>query len=136
MATYTPVPVDVRVHAAASADFAQSGSALDQGHCLYFDSVTDRYFLAQSDTQAHAKAVAFAITPTDGADEWFVLTRSGVIGLGVALPIGAPLIVSDTPGKLCDMGDAVAGWWVTIVGIPKAAQQLPISFMYSSVAKV
>lgn len=135
MATYTPVPVDVRIFAAATFEAVQCGAALSQGQCLYYDQDDDRYKLAQSDTQKKAKAVGFAFSKTTAANEWFAFIRTGTIGLGVALPIGAPLIVSSTAGKLCDAADAAAGWWITIVGIPETADKLPIKFTYSTVAK-
>lgn len=58
-----------------------------------------------------------------------VLTGGTALITAAGVPVGIPLMLSPTPGKIMPVADLISTNWSTLIGIPTDANTLPLLFL-------
>lgn len=112
----------------------QGGEAITQGNAVYLKPSDSKYYKADVTTSEEtARAAGIALTPCDGADDYFVLALPGTdVDLGATLTVGETYVVS-VSGAIAPIGDLASGDYVTTLGIALTASKLRIDINASGV---
>lgn len=118
----------------------QFGEAVTQGNALYQSSSDSKWYKADADTEAAAKAGAIALTP--GALDGFGLVAlpsstpgRSLVNLGATLTVGDVYVVSTTAGAIAPLADLATGDYVTILGVATTAALIDLQIVVSNTAK-
>ena len=120
MADYTPTAADVDP-LSATIDGGIAGAAITAGQLVYKDTAANNVLkLAQCDgTETEAKCVGIAVNSA-AIGQPVSYAKSGIVELDDAIfatpGIGALMVLSDTAGKMKDVGDLSNGERVTHIG--------------------
>lgn len=112
-----------------------AGAAVTAGQCVYFDKITKRYLLADSNsaTVAARRATAIALHAASAGQPLTVQT-SGDLTLGATMVAGTSYYLSDTPGGICPVADVGTGEWVNVIGVAKSTTAIQLTFAYPGVS--
>lgn len=111
------------------------GESVTQGQPCYLKSSDSKYWKADADTLAEAAATVVALTPA-ATDGYALFAKAGAtIDLGATLTVGQVYVVSATAGGICPYADLGSGDFVTIIGVPTAADSIELVMHSCTVAK-
>ena len=105
------------------------GENVTEGRCIYLDSVTDRYFLADAtdETKGDPKYITLSAGVTG---EWVMAISDGTYTAGTTLVQGDPIFLSKTAGAgaMAPDTDLVATNFVTQIGFAVSTTEIAIDF--------
>lgn len=141
MADISITPASVLSVAGSKRTRGNAGATVEAGDVVYLDAdASGEYLLADSDAAAAAARgatgkLAFALNGA-GDGQPLEVHQEGLLTVGSVLTAGVTYYLSDTPGKICPLGDVTGGDYYVIVGVAVSATQLKVDFQYSGVASV
>lgn len=118
----------------------QFGEAVTQGQPLYQSASDSKWYRADADTEAAAKAGALALTPgsTDGYGLVALPSSTpgrSLVNLGATLTVGEIYVVSTNVGAIAPIGDLASGDYVTVLGVATTSALLDLQIVVSNTAK-
>lgn len=123
---------------------APIGEAASRGDIVYLRSSDKKYCLARSNgtaEQANASGMIgseggisqqVTIIPIQNSAQYFTGIFNTVV-LGVNLPVGIPLFLSNTPGKMCFLEDLPPGSYLTEIGSTRDETTVVLNAIISGV---
>ncbi len=109
------------------------GATVTAGQCVYLDSTTATYKLADTDASA-AAADAIGIAMNGGASGQFVkIATGGLIDPGFTVTLGEIYVVSGTAGGVAPVADLAANDYTHILGVGISASSLKLAQVDSGV---
>jgi hypothetical protein len=135
MADISPTAANVKVKSnTAQPLLGRVGEAVTQAQPCYLNT-DGKYWKADADALATAAATVVALTPA-ATDGFALFAKAGAtIDLGVTLTVGQIYVVSTNPGGIAPYSDLGSGDFVTIIGVPTAADSIQLIMHASPVAK-
>lgn len=109
------------------------GEAVSHGDVGRFNSIDNRYYLADCTSEENAKAKGFFLSSASAGG--VAIWMEGDISLGAIMTIGTSYFLSATPGKICLESDLVTGNFKTTLGIASSTSVLPLKINASGVQK-
>jgi hypothetical protein len=133
MAELTITPAQVL--SGADADFFQgiAGQAVTAGQAVYLDTLTNRLRLADANgSQDSAEVLGIALHEA-AAEQPLRIQTDGTLTLGAgAAPVNATVYIAGaTPGGIAPVGDKLAGWYTTLLGVGAPGNTLRMSLFPS-----
>ena len=118
----------------------QFGETVTQGMPVYKSTSDSKYYKADADTLAAAKAEAIALTPGTADSYGLIALPSNTPGLalvnvGATLTAGQVYVVSTTAGGIAPYSDLASGDYVTILGVATTTALLDLRCIVSNTAK-
>ena len=103
-----------------------AGEAVTAGKSVYFDVATTSYMLADANASLATSAVRGIALHAAGIGQPIRVQTNGTvtIGAGAAIPVGAIVIQSATPGGLAPAADLATGMRTSVIGFGGAAGAL------------
>lgn len=118
MADYIPVPDDVRQGSGITPIQGTAGEALERGDAIFIHSFDTKGYLTDSDdSEEMAQFDGIVLTKAAANQPFLYQPPSGKIHLGVDIPVGQVVVVSENPGRLAPAEDGASGWWTTVAGV-------------------
>ena len=103
-----------------------AGVVVDAGQWVYLNTATNRYELAQGDTEAKAEVAGMAEHPANIGQPLDVIWEGPVTGL-TGLTAGETYTLSDdSAGDAMAIGDLATNHWVTTLGTAPSATTFDI----------
>lgn len=109
-----------------------AGAAITAGQAVYYDSTSDRYYLADADAGASAKAAGIALCSC-AAGQPFVFQYAGDVYLGAGAA-GVTYVVSSTAGGIAADADITTGKFKTVLGAGKTGSYITLDIFVSGQA--
>ena len=113
---------------------ATAGETVTAGQVVYRLSTDGEMYLGDADDAAKDDITGIVLIG-GGDGESILILSSGGIDLGATLTVGEVYVLSTTAGGIAPIGDLLAGDFVTILGVAKAANRLQLDISVSSTAK-
>jgi hypothetical protein len=126
MASQVVVPADVLASAGATKKTGVAGATITQGQVLYLDAVDNKLKLADANGAAALRVVeGISLNAASAGQPITYITRDPAFKPGFAVVVGENYILaSDTPGSIALHADAVAGDYVTNLGVGKSVTEI------------
>lgn len=132
MADLTITATDVEVENNNPGTWVRFGVAVTQGQVVYRSTADNKYYLADCDASATARAAGIVISNADADNYGYILSgTNSKINLGATLAQGEVYVVSDTAGNIMPITDLTTGQYITILGIAESTSLLRMR-MYDS----
>jgi len=125
MADLVITATDVEVENNNAGTFVRFGAAVTQGQVVYRSTADNKYYLADCDASATARAAGIVISNADADNYGYILSGTNAkINLGATLAQGEVYVVSDTAGNIMPITDLTSGQYITILGIAESTSLL------------
>lgn len=112
-----------------------ANATVTAGQAVYYDSSTDRYGLADSNSGTAALRTPVGIALNGAANgQPLAVLLSGPVTIGGTLTAGVAYYLSDTPGGICPVADVGSGEYSSVLGIATSAAILDVDINSSGVA--
>jgi hypothetical protein len=131
-------PADVELNSSVQGLFVQFGEAVSAGQCVYFDTATVKYFLADCDSASKSAVAGIVISAGAAADGYgYIVGSSGAaLAIGGTTSAGEVYVLSGTPGGIMPSTDLVSGQLVSVVGVGDTGNNLVVGIFNSGVDHV
>jgi hypothetical protein len=136
MADYTVTAASVLASSTATKRDGVAGATITAGQALYLDSSDQTLKLADSNSGTAAARTVVGISLNGGATGQPIkyCTADSGFAPGFSIPAGSVVILSDTPGGLRPVADAVSGDFVTVIGLGIGSNTMALGFIASTIA--
>lgn len=112
-----------------------AGETIAAGKAVYFDTVTQRWKLADSNSATALVRHATGIALNGASDGQPVDVQiGGDITIGATLVANTSYFLSDTPGGICPLADVGAGEYTELIGVAISTTVLRLILVSTGVA--
>lgn len=112
-----------------------AGATVTAGQTVYLDTTTNTWKLADANASVLTAALGgVALHGAAAGQPLAVITRGGY-NPGATAVVGMIYVLSATAGGIAPMGDAVTGWYTSILGVATTASNIQVNIQNSGVAK-
>ena len=135
MADLTITAASVIAATDAVTESRNAGAAITAGQVVYYDSATDTYKLADSDSATAAVRSPRGIALNGGGTgQPILIIKSGSVTIGATMTAGLAYYVSKTAGGVCPVADIASGGYATVLGISTSTTVFKVNITESGVA--
>lgn len=119
----------------ASTRQGSAGATITQGQVVYFDTDTNTYKLADTNsaTAAARSPAGIALNGASSGQPLMVLT-AGDVTIGATLSAGVAYYLGGTAGSIVPVADLTTGDYPAIIGIAKSTTVLAVKIVEAGVA--
>lgn len=112
---------------------ATFGETVTKGQPVYRSTTDDKWYKADADVLATAKARGIAIVG-GVANETGVIQTDGKLQMGAILTVGTQYVVSVTAGSICPRADLASGDFITYLGTASTTSVLDMDVEATGIA--
>jgi hypothetical protein len=125
MANLTQTAATVKASSKATKKDGIAGATIVAGNVLYLDEADNKLKLADANGVASGRIVAgIALNGSSDGQPVKYATSDPALVLGATLVVGQDYMLSDTPGAIAPVSDAVSGDYVTVLGVAISVTEL------------
>jgi hypothetical protein len=133
MADYAITAANVQYGSTATGTLV-AGEALAAGDIIYRKASDGKAYKADANAAGADAALGMCVNSAAAGQPVSYVT-SGEVEVGAAVFTGAgkPVILSGTAGKMADVGDAVAGWKLVLLGWSTGTSKLKLNIVQTGI---